>query len=135
MNAIVRGAPNPIVPDPEIGHGRFKILQRTDRRYVVHESEQGSGAFRFGPVFDSLVLAEWRLWHRVKSEERLGVRIGMVALVGDRPAEIVDFVAPAGETNLSRVEVFVRFRNGKVGQFPPYMIHPYCLHLITRGDR
>jgi hypothetical protein len=121
----MRGVPNPIIDDPGIAYGRFKVLMRTDRMYVVHETEQGSGPFRFGPVFADIVSAQWRAWHRAKCEDRYGVRIGQVVLVGERPAELVDFIAPVGEQNLSRVQAAARFRDGKLGQFPVYMIHPW----------
>lgn len=119
-------APNPIVVDPEVSYGRFKVLMRTDRMFVVHETEQTSSApFRFGPIFRTLVEAQWRAWHRAKCEDRLGVRVGQIVLVGERPAELVDFVGRTGEQNLARVEVAARFRDGKLGLFPPYMIHPW----------
>jgi hypothetical protein len=74
--------------------GRFKVLQRTDGRYVVHETEQqGVAPFRFGPVFDDLNLAKWRVWWRLEGEKKTGLRIGQDVLCEGLRVELLDFVA------------------------------------------
>ncbi len=72
--------------------GRFKVLQRTDGRYVVHETEQTRGPFRFGPVFDDLNLAKWRVWWRVEGEKKTGLRVGQDVLCDGLRVELLDFV-------------------------------------------
>jgi hypothetical protein len=73
--------------------GRFKVLQRTDGRYVVHETEQqGAAPFRFGPVFDDLNLAKWRVWWRVEGEKKTGLRVGQDVLCEGLRVVLLDYV-------------------------------------------
>ena len=45
--------PNPVITEPEHNvYGRFKVLARTDRRFVVHDTRQ-AWPFSFGAVFQT----------------------------------------------------------------------------------
>lgn len=111
--------------DPNLHYGRFKILQRVDGLYVVHEKDQRGSPFRFGPVFESMAAAQWRAWHRATGEAAAQVEIGdQVTLHGvdARPARgllgfVVDFVASLGELRVARIEIAVRV-GSRIGMYP-----------------
>jgi hypothetical protein len=106
-----------VIPDPDLHYGRFKVLQRTDGKFVVHEKDQHSGPFRFGPVFATLPEACWRAWHRAAGEKLCGAQIGDGVRVAERSGFLVDFVAPLGVTDVRRIEAAVR-TGSRVGMVP-----------------
>ena len=69
--------------------GRFRVLPRTDGRFVVHDDE--ADRIRFGPVFSTDLEARWRIWWRVKGEEKTGVRLDAECLVHGIPATLLEF--------------------------------------------
>ena len=104
--------------DPNLHYGRFKILQRVDGLYVVHEKDQRGSPFRFGPVFESMAAAQWRAWHRATGEAAAQVEIGdQVTLPGRSLGFVVDFVARVGELKVARIEIAVRV-GSRIGMYP-----------------
>jgi hypothetical protein len=110
------------IADPDKRYGRFKVLQRTDGLYVVHEKDQVSGVFRFGPVFRTLVEAQWRAYHRASGEKASSLKIGQQVRVGQSGLGfVVDFVAALGVTDVRGIEVAVRV-GPRTGVYPLEMV-------------
>lgn len=123
--------PPAFIPDPDLHYGRFKVLQRTDGLYVVHEKDQHGSPFRFGPVFATIVEASWRARHRAAGERELGAEIGDQVRVAGGLGFLVDFVAPVGEKDSSKIEAAVRV-GSRVGLYALWMID---LLRPKRGER
>lgn len=97
-----------LLPDPGIGSlakskaygggaweepklGRFRVLKRTDGKFVVYDEDVVGGR---SPVFDDVNLAKWRVWWRALGEKKTGLRLGQACFVGlyQEPCVLIDFV-------------------------------------------